>query len=124
MATTKQPSPTGNPTPGGSGHAAAPAAPGLPRGVELRGPLDARQREVVSNGALELVADLVRRFGWRVDELLARRRERQARLDAGELPDFLAETAHVRAARLDGGAAAARPPRPPRRDHRARSTAR
>src|SRR6266545_1995008 len=69
----------------------------LPRGVELRGPLDARQREVFSNGALELVADLVRRFGWRVDELLARRRERQARFDAGERPDFLAETAHIRA---------------------------
>src|SRR6266542_234905 len=68
----------------------------LPRGVELRGPLDARQREAISNAALELVADLVRRFGWRVDELLARRRERQARLDAGERPDFLAETAHLR----------------------------
>jgi malate synthase len=69
----------------------------LPRGVELRGPLDERQREVFSNGALELVADLVRRFGWRVDELLARRRERQARFDAGERPDFLVETAHIRA---------------------------
>ncbi|MFL5301793.1 MAG: malate synthase A, partial [Anaeromyxobacteraceae bacterium] len=68
----------------------------LPRGVELRGALDARQREVVSNAALELVADLVRRFGWRVDELLARRRERQARFDAGERPDFLPETAHIR----------------------------
>jgi malate synthase len=68
----------------------------LPRGVELRGALDARQREVFSNGALELVADLVRRFGWRVDELLARRRERQARFDAGERPDFLADTAHIR----------------------------
>jgi malate synthase len=76
--------------------AAIPDPDALPRGVELRGALDPRQREVVSNAALELVADLVRRFGWRVDELLARRRERQARFDAGERPDFLAETAHIR----------------------------
>src|SRR5919202_1424889 len=76
--------------------AANPSPESLPRGVELRAPLDARQREVFSNGALELVADLVRRFGWRVDELLARRRERQARLDAGERPDFLPGTAHIR----------------------------
>jgi malate synthase A len=75
----------------------APASTQLPRGVELSGSLDPRQREIVSNGALELVADLVRRFGWRVEELLARRRERQARFDAGERPDFLPETAHVRA---------------------------
>jgi malate synthase len=68
----------------------------LPRGVELKAPIDARQREVLSNTALELVADLARRFGWRVDELLARRRERQARFDAGERPDFLASTAHIR----------------------------
>ena len=74
-----------------------PASPALPRGVELSGALDPRQREVFSNGALELVADLVRRFGWRVEELLARRQERQVRFDAGERPDFLAETAHLRA---------------------------
>jgi len=89
----------GSPGTGGSpdtGVAAVPPPQSLPRGVELRGPLDARQREAISNAALELVADLVRRFGWRVDELLARRRERQARLDAGERPDFLAETAHLR----------------------------
>src|SRR5919109_1527703 len=76
--------------------ATIPALSSLPRGVELRGALEARQREVFSNAALELVADLVRRFGWRVDELLARRRERQARFDAGERPDFLPETAHIR----------------------------
>jgi malate synthase A len=64
--------------------------------VELKAPLTPRQREALSSAALELVADLVRRFGWRVDELLARRRERQARLDAGERPEFLAETAHIR----------------------------
>jgi len=90
----------GSRAPAGTGSARRSTVPdpaSLPRGVELRGPLDERQREVFSNGALELVADLVRRFAWRVDELLARRRERQARFDAGERPDFLVETAHIRA---------------------------
>ena len=53
---------------------------------------------VLSTEALEFVADLVRTFRPRVHELLAKRVERQARLDANgsaEL-DFLAETASVR----------------------------
>ncbi|HUK66208.1 MAG TPA: malate synthase A [Anaeromyxobacteraceae bacterium] len=68
----------------------------LPRGVELRVPAPREKSPVLDEGALALVADLSRRFGWRVDELLARRRERQARFDSGERPDFLPETAHVR----------------------------
>jgi malate synthase len=51
---------------------------------------------ILSTDALELVADLVRTFRPRVKELLAKRVERQARFDAGERPDFLAETADVR----------------------------
>jgi malate synthase len=43
------------------------------------------------------VADLHRRFDARRRELLAARQDRQARFDAGELPDFLPETADVRA---------------------------
>jgi malate synthase len=54
---------------------------------------------ILSTEALELVADLVRTFRPRVAELLAKRVERQARLDAkgaaNEL-DFLPETADVR----------------------------
>jgi malate synthase len=53
---------------------------------------------ILTEGALAFVADLVRTFRPRVKELLAKRAERQARFDAGELPDFLAETAAVRAA--------------------------
>ncbi len=52
---------------------------------------------VLTPDALALLADLVRTFRPRVADLLARRRERQARFDAGELPDFLPETAQVRA---------------------------
>ena len=55
---------------------------------------------ILSTGALELVADLVRVFRPRIKELLAKRAERQARLDANgaaaEL-GFLADTASVRA---------------------------
>jgi malate synthase len=53
--------------------------------------------ELLTEPALAFVADLVRTFRPRVKELLARRAERQARFDKGELPDFLAETADVRA---------------------------
>ncbi len=38
-------------------------------------------------------------------ELLARRRIRQQEIDAGEMPDFLPETAGIRRDRVDGGAA-------------------
>lgn len=46
--------------------------------------------------ALAFIERLVREFRPEVDALLERRRERQARLDAGELPDFLEETAGIR----------------------------
>ena len=51
---------------------------------------------ILTDEALAFVADLVRTFGPRVKELLARRAEKQAKLDAGTLPDFLAETTNVR----------------------------
>jgi malate synthase len=53
---------------------------------------------VLAPDALAFVAGLERRFGARRRELLAQRRERQARLDAGERPDFPQETASIRAA--------------------------
>ncbi len=52
---------------------------------------------VLSPAALAFVADLVGVFRGRVAALLECRRERQTRFDASELPDFLAETAGVRA---------------------------
>jgi malate synthase len=51
---------------------------------------------VLTAEALAFVAELERRFGGRRRELLAARVERQARLDAGERPDFPAETREVR----------------------------
>jgi malate synthase len=65
-------------------------------GVEVLGPSCAGAETVLTPLALEFVASLARRFGDRRDELLARRAERQKRIDAGEMPDFLPETAEVR----------------------------
>jgi malate synthase len=67
-----------------------PAACAAPSRRELQAVLDPE--------ALAFVAELERRFGARRRELLAARRERQARLDAGERPNFLAETAEIRRA--------------------------
>jgi malate synthase len=69
----------------------------LPDGVVLTAPVRPGYEAVLTSEALAYVADLVRSFRSRVTELLARRLERQARFDAGERPDFLAETADVRA---------------------------
>jgi malate synthase len=65
-------------------------------GVELRAPVERRGEEILTSEALEFVADLQRRFGGTREQLLARRAERQRRLDGGELPDFLAETREMR----------------------------
>jgi malate synthase len=65
-------------------------------GLEVRGPTGAEHEAVLTPEALDFVASLVRDFGGRRDQLLATRRERQRRFDAGERPDFLAETKTVR----------------------------
>jgi malate synthase len=65
--------------------------------VEVLGPRIERSAEVLTPLALQLVASLHRRFNARRLELLAARASRQQELDAGALPDFLSETADVRA---------------------------
>jgi malate synthase len=55
-----------------------------------------RAEEVLTPEAVEFVADLERRFGARRLELLEARAERQERIDASELPDFLPETREIR----------------------------
>jgi len=51
---------------------------------------------ILTREALEFVVELARKFGPRVEELLARRVERQKQIDAGKLPDFLPETRAIR----------------------------
>ena len=52
--------------------------------------------DVLTPDAVAFLTDLQRAFGARRIEVLARRVERAGRLAAGQLPDFLAETAAVR----------------------------
>jgi malate synthase len=64
--------------------------------VELKGPRDGRANEVLTPDALAFVGRLQREFGDRRLALLRLRDERQAQLDAGEMPQFLATTRSVR----------------------------
>ena len=65
--------------------------------AEVIGPLPPRGEEVLTPEALALVGRLHRKFNARRLELLDLRLQRQARFDVGEKPDFLDETAAVRA---------------------------
>ena len=68
----------------------------LPAGMEITGEIKPGFDRVLTADALALVAKLSRAFESRRQELLAVRVERAKRLDAGERPDFLPETAHIR----------------------------
>ncbi|MDR2689120.1 MAG: malate synthase A [Azoarcus sp.] len=68
----------------------------LPPGVTIDAPIHPGYDAILSFEALEFVAKLHRAFEPRRKELLHKRIERQARIDAGEMPDFLPETRHIR----------------------------
>jgi malate synthase len=68
----------------------------LPAGMQINAPILPGFETVLSLPALELVAKLHRAFDPRRKQLLAARAERAKRLAAGERPDFLAETKHIR----------------------------
>jgi malate synthase len=61
--------------------------------LELNGPMEAGFDEILTPDALELVAELERRFGPRRRELLEARARRRARLRAGEMLDLNVEPA-------------------------------
>jgi malate synthase len=67
-------------------------------GLQLVGPLAQDYDRILTSEALAFVSALERRFGERRVDLLDRRHERHKRLLAGELPDFLPETALLREA--------------------------
>jgi malate synthase len=67
-----------------------------PAYVQVKGPVTDAFAEILTPEALTFVAQLARRFTPQRDELLRRRQERQRRLDEGEWPDFLPETAEIR----------------------------
>ncbi len=66
--------------------------------VHVSGPTVPGQDRILTPEALAFLAELHGRFEGRRRELLQRRSARQARLDAGELPDFLPETREIREA--------------------------
>jgi malate synthase len=61
----------------------------LPAGMQINAPLQPGYETILTPEALEFVAKLHRAFEPRRQELLKARVERQARIDAGEMPDFL-----------------------------------
>lgn len=68
----------------------------LPEGMQITGDIQPGYEQILTPAALALVAKLTREFEPRRQQLLAVRVERAKRLDAGERPDFLPETAHIR----------------------------
>lgn len=67
-------------------------------GIEIRGDMMPGFDEILTPEALAFIAELQRAFNDRRLALLQRRAERQQAIDAGEMPDFLPETAEIRAA--------------------------
>jgi malate synthase len=66
--------------------------------VTIHAPVSREFAEIMTPEAVAFVAELERRFGARRRELLERRVQRQAAIDAGQLPGFLPETEAVRKA--------------------------
>src|SRR3989449_6140069 len=64
--------------------------------VRLRAPPPAGCEGVLGSAAIAFLSALARRFEATRQALLERRRQRQQELDAGRLPDFLAETRDIR----------------------------
>ncbi len=65
-------------------------------GIEIKAPITPEFAQILTPEAMSFVAKLARSFETRRQELLQKRVQRQAEIDAGKLPDFLPETAHIR----------------------------
>jgi len=60
--------------------------------IEVTGHLNSEFEEILTPMAMQFIADLQREFGTRRKELLAKRDEKQASIDNGEMPNFLTNT--------------------------------
>ena len=87
-------------------------------GVTILGNVDAAAKTILTKEAVAFLAHLHRTFNGRRKELLQRRVDRQAALDAGVLPDFLPETKFIR----DDKTWRAAPPAPGLTDRRVEIT--
>jgi malate synthase len=72
------------------------ATPSVDANLKITAPLSDAYRELLSAEALEFLAHLAKEFEPRRQQLLERRKTRQAEIDSGKLPDFLEETAAIR----------------------------
>jgi len=68
----------------------------LAKGVDVQANTPKPYEEILTKDALTFIADLHHRFNNKRLDLLDARADRQVRLNQGERPDFLSETAHVR----------------------------
>jgi malate synthase len=73
------------------------APPPIHAGVVIKGHIGPRYSEILTAEAQAFLADLHRTFDARRRELLTERADKQRKYDAGALPDFLPETAEIRA---------------------------
>ncbi|MCB5227208.1 malate synthase A [Alishewanella sp. 16-MA] len=64
--------------------------------LTIKGAMPEAYQEILTPAACEFVAELAQLFRPPLKELLSARQQRQAKYDAGALPDFLAETAAIR----------------------------
>ncbi|MEH8133856.1 malate synthase A [Aeromonas veronii] len=74
----------------------APAQTHCSARLRIQGEMLPEYAQILTPDAVALVSELVERFAPQRGELLKQRVARQARIDGGELPDFLPETAHIR----------------------------
>jgi malate synthase len=66
--------------------------------ASVRGAVAPGFETILTTDAVAFVAELEKKFGAERRRLLAARKARQGKFDAGELPDFLPETAKIRSA--------------------------
>jgi len=71
-------------------------------GVEILAPVTDAYAAILTPAAIALLADLHRTFNPRRKQLLDARHQRQQRIDAGERPDFLPDTLHIRESNWTG----------------------
>lgn len=64
--------------------------------IEIKAAITPDYKAILTEEALEFVVQLHRQFNQRRLELLEKRVSRQKDIDAGKMPDFLAETKHIR----------------------------
>jgi malate synthase len=72
------------------------SAGAIETGSAILGARHERFDQILTRGALDFVLGLECSFGARRRELLTLRQNRQARLDSGEFPDFILDTAGIR----------------------------